>query len=85
MNETGSTTCRSIRSSSGPLSRARYCRTRSVEHVQRRDRSPAKLHGQGFTAATSSGRAGNVTRERTRQIATCPSSSGWHRTSRTIA
>ncbi len=55
----GSTvTSRSMRSSSGPLSRRRWRRRSASPHVQRSS-TPANPHGHGFVAATSMKRVGN--------------------------
>ena len=73
---------RSMRSSSGPLRRERYWRTRYAGQAHSRSRSPKKPQGHGFIAATSMMRAGKRTDVSAREIVTSPSSSGWRRPSR---
>ena len=73
--------CRSIRSSSGPLSLRRW-RAMSVSLHRHRSWSPAYPHGHGLVAAISMNRAGYTAECLALTIATRPSSSGWRRASR---
>ena len=62
---------------------ARIARRRSVGQRQARCSLPNQPHGQGFIAAISVNRAGNVSARPARAIATRPSSSGWRSASST--
>ena len=70
-------TIMSMRSSMGPEMRLRYRSTAACEQVHRPLGSPYQPQGQGFIAHTSMNWLGNVCEPCTREMVTCPSSSGW--------
>ena len=78
----GTSTIISIRSSSGPLIRLRYCRTALGEQAHRPEGSPYQPHLQGFMAQTSINWQGYDSVPATRAMVTRPSSRGWRSTSR---
>ena len=61
----------------GPEMRPRYRSTAACEQVHRPLGSPYQPQGQGFIAHTSMNWLGNVCEPCTREMVTCPSSSGW--------
>ena len=76
-NGTGGTSmCRSMRSSRGPLIRPMYFSTAIGAHLHAFFGSPRNPHGHGFIAAHRMKSAGNVVLCAARLIVTRPSSSG---------
>src|SRR5262245_22866167 len=80
----GTSMCMSIRSSRGPDIFETYRWICIGEHLQSRVGSLKKPHGQGFIAAASMNRDGNVNDIEARLIVTLPSSSGCLNTSSTF-
>src|SRR5205809_8121226 len=74
----------SMRSSSGPDTRARYRCTTTAPHAQVWCGSPNQPQGHGFIAAASMNRAGYERLIAARAIVTTPSSIGWRSTSSTF-
>ena len=79
----GTSTQMSIRSRSGPETRARYCLTSRSVQVQRCVGWPYQPQRQGFMAQTSMKRLGYTAVPAARETVTTPSSSGWRSASRT--